>query len=465
MHSRGDDAAHEAALEFLLRRIDYERMAHVAYGEGAFKLDRMRELLVRLGQPHLALPIVHVAGTKGKGSTSAMLSAVFSAAGYRTGFFSSPHLDRIEERMQVDGQLCSAAEFVELVARLRPVVDAMDAAAGRRGGGEFGPTYFELTTALALVHFARRGVDVAVLEVGMGGRLDSTNVCLPRISVITSISFDHTRQLGNTLAAIAQEKAGIVKPGVPVVSGVLPDEPRCVIEHVCRERGSRLVQLGRDFDYAYAPPRAIEREASLGRVEFEHRSSVEPWRLAGVELGLLGRHQAANAAVALAVVHELLAEGWRLPEAAIRRGLRGVCWPARVEVVSRQPVVVIDAAHNLASIEALLATLDESFAPGRRWLVFATTKEKDMSGMLRVLLPRFDEVIFTRYRNNPRGVPPEELLALARELGFPDCRVAADASVAWQEVRRGVGPSDLVCVTGSFFIAAEMRAVLRDCPR
>ena len=236
-----------AALRFLMDRIDYERTLSMPCSEEAFKLDRMRELLRRLGDPQNRMPIVHVAGTKGKGSTAAMMAAVLSAAGYRTGLFTSPHLDRVEERIVIDGQPCSAEELAALVELVRPAVEALDRETEvEKGTGPIcrndpegaahklelspcpplGPTYFEIITAAALCHFARRRVDAAVLEVGLGGRLDSTNVCTPAVSIITSISFDHVKQLGDTLAAIAAEKAGIIKPGVPVVSGVTADEPR-----------------------------------------------------------------------------------------------------------------------------------------------------------------------------------------------------------------------------------------------
>src|ERR1700754_3286386 len=225
--------ARSAALDWLMARINYERTG-VPYQARQLKLDRMRQLLTRLGQPDAGMKIVHVAGTKGKGSTSAMIAAMLSAAGYRTGVFSSPHLEQIEERFAVDGQPCTSDELVALVNRMIPVVRAMDEEAAADGDSTAGPTYFEVTTAMALVHFVERQVDAAVLEVGLGGRLDSTNVCLPVVSVITSISFDHMRQLGNTLASIAREKAGIIKPGVPVICGVLNEEPQTVIAAAAR---------------------------------------------------------------------------------------------------------------------------------------------------------------------------------------------------------------------------------------
>jgi dihydrofolate synthase/folylpolyglutamate synthase len=459
--------SYDAALAFLWQRIDYERALVVSYGERAYKLDRMRELLARLGDPQTRLSIVHVAGTKGKGSTAAMTAAVLTAAGYRTGLYSSPHLQTIEERMAVDGQNCPRDQFAGWLERLRPVVESMDAAAARLPG-ECGPTYFELTTALALLHFADQRVDAAVLEVGMGGRLDSTNVCLPLVSVITSISFDHTKQLGNTLAAIAGEKAGIIKAGVPVVSGVVPDEPRKVIEAASQAAGSRLVQLGRDFDFSYRPPLDCDRSDHCARFDYRYTSGQSGRQWNDIELNLLGRHQAANAAVALATLEQLSERGFRIPESAVRAGLKNVRWPARVEVVGRRPTIVIDAAHNLASASALIETIDESFAAERRILVFASTKEKDLRGMLALLLPRFDHVIFTRYLNNPRFVPPEELAELAAELGATrppaSQQLAADPAAAWQQARQLAGPSDLICVTGSFFIAAEMREQIDRAP-
>jgi len=451
---------YERAIGLLLERINYERAAAENYGEREYKLDRMRELLARLGHPERGVPIVHIAGTKGKGSTAAMAAAVLTAAGYRTGLYSSPHLHRIEERMMIDGHACSPERFVTLVELLRPAAAQMDAVAAS-SPLEVPPTYFELTTALALLHFAGAGgerpVDACVLEVGMGGRLDSTNVCQSWVSVITSISYDHTKQLGNTLALIAREKAGIAKPGVPLVSGVVDDEPAAVIDEVCRREQSPLIKLGREFAFDYRPPQHLEQAAHFGQLDYRSTANGQQRVLAGLSLGLVGRHQAANAAVALAALEQLEPRGFATGEAAIRQGLAAVRWPARVEVVSRQPTVVVDASHNVASVAALLGALDESFASRRRLLVFAGTREKDGRGMLALLLPRFDRVIFTAYRHNPRNVPPDELQALAEELGARHTSTSADPKSAWQESRAWAEADDLICVTGSFFIAAEMR--------
>ena len=486
-------------MQFLLDRINYERTRIMPYGVAEFRLSRMRQLLARLGRPQRGLPIVHVAGTKGKGSTAAAIAAILSAAGYRTGLFTSPHLEHVEERIVIDGEPCRHEDLVQWIDQVRPVVEVMDHEAAARGGGEIGPTYFEILTAVALLCFARAKIDIAVLEVGLGGRLDATNVCRPLVSVITSISFDHTRQLGNTLAAIAGEKAGIVKRGVPVVSGVTADEPRQVVRQVCRRRGCRLIECGTHFDFAYRPPRHLEAAPAAGQMDFlvppgdcpsfrgdcpsfrptktglspspgpspgatagssGRVPSEESFAMQNLSLALPGRHQAANTAVALAALAELRRSGWNMPEEAIRRGLAGLSWPARVEVAARRPVVVLDAAHNVASIEALLEVLRESFSVRRRLLIFAGTQEKDLAGMFAALLGQFDEVVLTQYLDNPRAVPAEELQALAQQLSGRRYAAYSQPADAWDAVRRLAAPEDLVCVTGSFFIAAEMRRQL-----
>ncbi|MBX7166027.1 MAG: bifunctional folylpolyglutamate synthase/dihydrofolate synthase [Pirellulales bacterium] len=451
-----------AALEFLYGRINYERSLRMPYGAGVLKLDRMRRLLEELGSPHQELNFVHVAGTKGKGSTSAMTAAVLTAAGYRTGLFSSPHLFRVEERVAIDGVSCSPERLAELVEIVRPVVEWLDAQGEESDLRS--PTYFEVLTAMALVDFARQGVDAAVLEVGLGGRLDSTNVVTPRTALITSISYDHTRQLGNTLELIAREKAGIVKPQVPTVSGVGEPTARAAICEICRERRAPLIELNVEFKAEYHAPARLDLADQCPTIDFHYDDGAGKTHLADVELGLVGQHQAANAAVAIAALVQLRRQGWDLPEAAIRRGLAQVRWPARIEVISRQPTVVVDAAHNVASVVALLQALEESFVARRRTLLFATSSDKDAPGMLRELLPHFERVVMTRFLSNPRAQSPESLVACAAELGRSDCLAVADPLAAWRTARESLDPADLLCVTGSFFIAAEIQAEFNGRP-
>ncbi len=417
----------------------------------------MRRLLSLLDRPDERLPVVHVAGTKGKGSTSVMTAEILSAAGYRTGLFTSPHVAAFEERMVVDGQRPAPEHVVELVNRLVEPVEKMD---GSSQGG--GPTYFELATALAWLYFLDRGAEVAVLEVGLGGRLDATNVCRPLVGVITNISRDHTNVLGSSLAQIAGEKAGIVKPGIPLMSGVAAGPAGDVVDQVCRREASPLYRLGREIDWR--PTEDGPRRAAAKAIVPAGPLAIDvqtPWgQWTRVPVPLRGLHQGANAALAVATAGLLASRDLRISSRAIHEGMSAVRWPARIEVIAHSPMVVVDAAHNWASTEALVRTLDAQFTARRRILIFAATKDKDVGGLLRLLLPRFDTVILTQYRTNPRGVAIEELAGLAEATSLRPCHVAADASSAWRIARRLATPDDLICVTGSFFIATELRAII-----
>ena len=456
-----------AAVDYLMGRINYERMPVQPYGARHMKLDRMRTLLHRLGNPDAGMPIVHVAGTKGKGSTSALVATMLHAAGYDVGVYSSPHLEALEERFCVNGGPCSGEELADLVDRLRPVVQQMDAAAVAGNDPSQRPTFFELTTALALLHFAQRRVDATVLEVGLGGRLDSTNVCQPAVTVITSISLDHTRQLGDTTAKIAAEKGGIIKPGVPVVIGPVEAAAHEVLAGLARQHGARIIDAGQDFAFDYRPPHEVDAHAEAGRLDFWARSAGDPLELRDCQLRMLGHHQAANAALALAAIVELRRQGWMISTDAMRTGLAEAALPGRIEVISRRPTVVLDVAHNVASVAALVESLQESFAASRRLLAFAASRDKDVPGMLRVLMPRFDRIIVTQFQENPRAVPIEQLMNLCRD-ELRQLGRAADGehlasrdtpAAAWGLARKWAAPDELVCITGSFFIAAEMRGL------
>jgi dihydrofolate synthase/folylpolyglutamate synthase len=479
--------SYEEALAFWYGRVNFEQRTPQ---RDDLKLEQMRTLLAQLGNPERRLRILHVAGSKGKGSTCAMLEAILRQAGYRTGLFTSPHLCRIEERVQVDGQPITREELVTLLGRIRAAVEP--AAPSRNGfsSPRCSPTFFEVATAVGFLHFVQRRVDVAVIEVGLGGRLDSTNVCQPEVALITSISFDHTRQLGNRLSNIAREKAGIVKPGRPVISGATVPEARAVIEEVCRQRGSPLHQLGKDFQFGYeygwhalrysegpggdsthfgpqgVPPNQLPQAGAPNpvpqsvppRVQVVTRQRVWPW----LRLGLLGQHQAANAAIAVACVEQLREQGWQIADSAVAYGLANVSWPARLEVIGQQPLVVLDCAHNVASAEALADTLHRSFSRPRRLLVFASSNDKDVAGMFRVLAPHFAHSFLTQYGNNPRSVPPPALAELWRQATSRPCAICPSAREAWQAARELAGCDDLICITGSVFLAGELRPMLTE---
>ena len=472
MENSAVDSDYRAALGFLLDRINYEQSPAAAQTMRNFKLDRMGKLLAELGNPQDRVPVVHVAGTKGKGSTASMISSILVHAGLRTGLYTSPHLHQLEERFQVNGENCSQQELITLVDRLRSVVTTLEKQESAS------PTYFELTTALAWLHFATSSVDIAVIEVGMGGRLDSTNICQPLISVITSISLDHTAQLGNTLAEIAAEKAGIVKPGITVISGVTEAEPRDVIHRIVQQRDAPLFSLDQQFSFDVTnrsvsevsnptqhPASPSDSTTATTTLTYQDLRDPHHGSLTNLRVPLLGTHQAANASLAVAAIRQLQDQGWQIQDHHIRAGLYNVSCPARVETLSKHPVVIVDAAHNLASAKALNQTLAEHFqTPGSSILIFSTSQDKDAAGMLQVLLPRFTHCVVTRYRNNPRALAAKEILkeiALMKEntgLGsLSEIHVAATPAEAWRKAQDLATPSDLICVTGSFFIAAEIR--------
>jgi dihydrofolate synthase/folylpolyglutamate synthase len=442
-------------LDYLYGRLNYE-WSGMPRSSAQLRLGRMRRLLRRMGDPHLAYPIIHVAGTKGKGSTSAMIAAALTAAGVRTGLYCSPHLHRLEERFTIDGSPASAAELVALVDLAREAVEAIEKESDPLG--QRGATFFEITTAMGLLHFARSKVGAVVLEVGLGGRLDSTNVVHPALSVITSISFDHTRQLGNTLALIAGEKAGILKRGRPALIGVRGSEACDAIRVAARRRRSPLRELDSDFWYEPIPPEPPLTRPTTGRV------AARTWKTdwGTLDLPLLGAHQAHNAAVALAAL-DLLGEVE--PALAVSRddviaGFAGLKWPARIEIVGQNPWIVVDGAHNPASAAALADTLRTSFPPTRRTLIFGTTRDKDLLGQLQALLPCFDTIIATRYIENPRSVPPEAIADRILEVFGRPVLTTVDPVHALEMARSLTALNDLICVTGSLFLAAESRAII-----
>jgi dihydrofolate synthase/folylpolyglutamate synthase len=442
------------AHEFLASRVNFERQLAGPVESGDIHLERMRHLLERLGHPQDRLPAVHLAGTKGKGSTAVMIARVLEAAGVRTALFTSPHLQTFEERLTVNGRPPTGAELASLVDRVAQVTADLD-----RLPGQLGPTYFEIATALGWLYFLDQRAELVVLEVGLGGRLDSTNLCQPLVSVITPIGLDHTRQLGETIAAIAREKAGIIRAAVPVVSGALHPDASRVIADTCAERGAPLFQLDRDFDCKWHPGTVATQPGDTPAPDhLDVRWGSREW--VRLPLALHGEHQACNAAQAVVALELLRERGWIIPDAALRRGLREVHWPGRIEVLSRRPVVILDAAHNVPAIEALVATLTARFPARQRVLLFAASRDKDVAGMLHRILPIFDHVIFTEFSRNPRAQAADELAQMAREQGRPNCEVISEIHQAWSRARSLATAEDLVCVTGSFFTIGELRPQL-----
>ena len=403
-------------------------------------LENIASLCAALGNPQNRFLSVHVAGTNGKGSVSAMLDAVMRAHGLRTGLYTSPHLARIEERIRVDGRRVSSKRFLELLARLKETIDGL--MAGRRL--VYHPTYFEVVTALAFLEFAERKVDVAVLEVGLGGRFDATNVVRPLVSVITTIAKDHEKHLGSTLEKIAFEKAGIIKPGVPVVCGVRGGAALREIRRVARERDAPLIE-------AFGPGRPLEAAPVRNGFRFSYRGERGRYVFSPA---LAGRHQGANAAVAIAAA-EVLSRTWKpFDKARIIRAVRETRWEGRLETVRRRPLVILDGAHNVEGAESLAAHIRESVRR-RVVLVFAAMQDKDLRSMARILFPVASTVVLTRVPYK-RSAAPEELLSAAppfagRVLLEPGTRKAVDLAL---KESRGRTP---VVIAGSLFLIGEIK--------
>jgi dihydrofolate synthase/folylpolyglutamate synthase len=420
----------------LLARADRPRLAEDA------RLSRMRRLLDRLGRPQEDLPIVLVAGTKGKGSTAAMLDAIERAAGRRCGLYTKPHLLEYRERIRVDGAMIGEEELALLVAEARPHIEA------GAGDSEGVPTYFEASAALALLAFRARKAELAILEVGLGGRLDPTNAVEPALSVITPISYDHVELLGRTLAAIAWEKAGIIRPGRPIVVALQPPEAHAALTAVAAERGATLISVGERTRWRIRTMSPRGQSVTL--------AAAADYGL--VHLPLVGRHQAGNAATAVVAAETLARAGFPLPPEAVPHGLASLRWPGREEVLSEAPTVMVDVAHNVASMQALRDTLLELW-PGRRLvLVFAMVATHDHEGPAAVIAPLADVAIVTE----PDHVHPLPAARLAEAVRpyVPLVEVIPDRAAALDRALALARPQDVVCITGSFYLAGEARARL-----
>ncbi|TWT82004.1 Folylpolyglutamate synthase [Planctomycetes bacterium CA13] len=461
--SSPSNLTHQEALSFLYDRINYEGV--VTTSRYPFRLRRMAELVERLGigaylyqadsHGHAPpKPLVHIAGTKGKGSTAAMVASILTAAGLRTGLYTSPHLNDLEERFQIDSVPCEPAEFIALIERIRPVVETMDRDRG------LAPTFFELTTAMAMLHFHLRSCDAIVLEVGLGGRLDSTNVFASSVTAITSIGLDHQHVLGNTITEIATEKAGIFKPVVPVVSGVVRPEAIEVVHRNAAEGQSPIYQYQRDFHIQSSP----EPDWGSELVYTANRSPLST--MAKAHLALEGKHQAANAAVAIAVTDVLRdalgTTGQTISEANISAGLADVQSIARVERfdLERGITAILDAAHNEDSIAALVEVLNSRFQNRTITIVFGTSRDKAAETMLAQLAPIAHRLYLTQYKNNPRRRDPSELFAMLSSKYQTHAMVIEDPVEACEQAKASTPDGGVVVVCGSFFLAAETRPTM-----
>ncbi len=446
-------ARYEAAVGYLDSLLKWHTERPAGY-DPQVHLSRERMLLRRWGDPHRRYPIAHITGTSGKGSTSAMLASILRAAGHHTGLHTSPYLQAYTEKIRLDEEYLSIAELAALVDELRVLAEAME-----REGVHGPPSYFEATVGIALTAFARHAMDVVVLEVGIGGRHDSTNVVTPAVSVITNVGLDHTSILGHTHAAIAYQKAGIVKPGVPVITATAVPDALAVIHYEAEAYGAPLTTVHVD-DPAALPEAMRATIHTLGHEGATFSLACGEWSLDGLTIAMLGAHQVANAATAVAAARVLNDSGLAVPDAAIRDGLARAFFPGRLEVMQRgpgTPTVVIDGAHNPDKARSLVAALGALFPGKRVVLVLGMVADTDPGAVLDILLPVASAVFTTQAPILNRAVTPAaDLAARIRARGIP-AEAEADPEAAVQAALALAGPDDLVCVTGSLYLVGAVR--------
>lgn len=425
------ETRYNQALDYLYSFVDYSLKHSSELAKADFNLDRMFALMESLGEPQKKYPIIHVAGTKGKGSVSALCASALRAAGYKVGLYTSPHLEDYTERIRVNGEPISHEQLIELVEEIKPHVAKIPKL-----------TTFEITTALGFMAFAKFGVDAAVLEVGLGGRLDATNVVTPKVSVITSLSYDHMAVLGNTLALIAGEKAGIVKDGVPVVSAPQKDEALEVLLRVAKSKNCEFTLVGKDVPFEFV-------ESSLdGQVLTVHclPSTVH------LRIPLLGSHQIENAATAYTA---LKASGIPITDEDIQKGFSQVQWRARFEIARLDPPLIFDSAHNQDSFEKLFETL-ETYFPGKMvYLIFGASEDKNIPGMFAAMKPKIQKLIITR-ADHPRALSVEHVQGLAEQAGVESEAVVPVREALKRALELSSNDGSIVLSAGSMFVTAEV---------
>jgi dihydrofolate synthase / folylpolyglutamate synthase len=426
------------AEEYLNSFVDYEQIPGVSYAGPGYSLRHVEELLNRMGNPQLSSTTVHIAGTKGKGSVSVMIARVLSSSGYKTGLYTSPHLRNLRERISIDGRLISKAEFAAAMTRIKPFLESIKQDAGFRQ-----LTYYEALTALAFAYFQNRRVDFQVLEVGLGGRLDATNVALPVVCIITSISMDHTQILGNSLEEIAREKAGIIKPGCWVVLSPQPQEALSVISAICREKKAKMLQVGKDITW-----HKIGGDLHQQSLVIDGRTNKYK-----ISIPLLGDFQLENASAAVAALEILTSEGFAISPASIADGLARVKWPGRFQILRQQPTLLIDGAHNVESMKRLVTNIKAYFPHKKVFLVFGTSCDKDIPGIINELVRLSSQVIVTQ-SSHSRAAPLSTLVSEFTKQGVkPETRETVPAAIS--RALSLANEADVICVTGSLFVVAE----------
>jgi len=437
-------STYDAAIEYLLNRTDYEKETPPRYNASTFNLDRMQQLLTFLGNPQNKIRTVHIAGTKGKGSTATMLARMLQANGYKVGLYTSPHVTHLHERIAVNSVIISEEEMLNLINRIHASVEKI--------AKTDQPSFFEVITALAFMHFADVKADIAIIETGLGGRLDSTNVITPELVGITSLSIDHQKQLGNTVESIAKEKAGIFKSGVPVITVQQPPEALNILKNQALAAKAPLSITGKDIDFSYRFEMSREHGPHM-RICLSTKTS----KFEHLRVPLHGRHQAINCGLALAMLDRLKSNGYNIDNEKVANGLNEVFLPGRMEMVCHDPRIMVDGAHNAASIEALMQAIGQNIPYDSMIVIFGCNNDKDILGMMQQLQYGADKVIFTR-SSSAKAASPQVLADVYTEICGKMCQTASCLGEAIQLAQNAIGREDLICITGSFYLVGQARA-------
>ena len=439
---------YKQAIAYLFSRTDYEKETRLRYNVTTFSLDRMEKLLKLVGNPHKKIETAHIAGTKGKGSTATMLARMLEANGYSVGLYTSPHVVKLHERIAVDGKYITDSEIAGLINRIYAPVEKLSK--------KDAPTFFEIMTAMAFMYFVDKDVDMAVIETGLGGRLDSTNVINPRVVGMTSISLDHQNLLGKTLDNIAIEKAGVFKKGIPIVTVPQTPETMRILKRHANKVDAPISITGKDIDFSYR----FESSRKYGphsRIcvttptsKFEH-----------LRVPLPGEHQAINCGLALAMLDKLKVDGYEIDDDKSVSGLTNVVMPGRMEIVHSDPRILIDGAHNASSIRALVQAIGQHISYDSMVIIFGCGQDKDVEGMLAQLQYGADKVIFTR-SNTPKAMFPQELADMYTEMCGKMCQTAMSLKEALRIAYSAVGREDLICITGSFYLVGQAKIQFQE---
>jgi len=435
--------SYNEAISYLFNKTDYEKEENLRYNITTFNLDRMKKLLSLVGNPHKKIQTVHIAGTKGKGSTATMLARMLEANGYTVGLYTSPHVVHLHERIAVNSQMISERQMLDLLNRIYAPVEKLSKIDP--------PTFFEIMTALAFMHFVDMKVDIGVIETGLGGRLDSTNVIKPKVIGITSLSIDHKQQLGNTIDSIAKEKAGIFKSGVPAIT--VEQEPAAmrVLKSEALAIKTPLSVTGVDIDFSYRFETSREHGPHTRICLTTPTSKFEHLRVP-----LHGRHQAINCGLALAMLDKLKADGFKIDNEKATEGLNKVSLAGRMEMICEDPRIMVDAAHNAASIRALIHAIGQNIPYDSMVVIFGCNTDKDVEGMLRELQYGADKVIFTR-SNSVKAMSPEVLADIYTEICGKMYQTAFSLDEALRLAGSAISREDLICITGSFYLIGQAK--------